>query len=395
MIKTIEGIPLQHQVVLLRCDFNVPMDGQKVRDNSRIIAHKATVQALLAGGAKVVLLSHMGRPKGKEEDKSLEMLLGALRHAYDVKIVWLGNALDSSTKIKIHSLQKGEVGLLENLRFYEGEEKGNKSFAGELANLGDIFVNDAFSVCHRAHASVSGIAEFLPSYGGLSLAKEVAALSGILDGEGKTMAVVGGSKVSTKLEVLEGLLLKVDVLAVVGAMAHTFLLQRGCNLGLSLVEPDLSAAAAQIESKAKALGVEWIVASDVVLENRNGETRMGAVESIKDDERALDVGEQTLNVLRAKAKGVEKVIWNGPLGFFEDPRFIDGTKQFAEIFSSVTARGGLTLAGGGDTLAAMKLCGIDYQNHEKVSYASTAGGAFLEWLEGKELPGIKVLKGRK
>ena len=395
-MRDLRGLELEGVRVLLRCDFNVPLDGGgNVSDSSRIEAHVATIKGLCDRGARVMILSHLGRPKGFDERFSLRVLLSELERFLGRDVRWLGDVMSHEARLACESLGRGEVGIFENVRFHVEEESGDEIFARSIADLGDIFVGDAFSVSHRGHASVSVIGRYLPSYAGDLMFREVETLRLALGGgRGKTLAVVGGSKVSTKLEVLEGLLERVDSLAIMGAMAHTFLEMKGYRLGMSLVEGSLVEEARGIEEKARSLGVCLLLPRDVVVEGSGGMVFERSVSEIGDDESALDVGRGTLEELEEKISGVDKILWNGPLGYFEDERFLNGTRVFIEHMMRAGSRGCLTVMGGGDTIAALTKVGIDIKNYggvEGLSYISLAGGAFLEWLEGRDLPGVSIL----
>ncbi len=373
----------------MRCDFNVPMEGGTVRDRSRIEAHVPTLLRLKEAGCRVMILSHLGRPKGYDETLSLRIVLGDVESLLGCPVRWLGDVREGLGE----GLGEGEVGLFENVRFHEGETRGDDDWARAISLCGDLFVGDAFSVAHRGHSSVSGVAKYLPSVGGDLLSRELAALEGVL-GEGRegTVAVVGGSKISTKLPLLEGLLEKVETLVLGGAMAHTFLLMRGCGLGKSLVEEGMMDDARGIEEKARSLGVDLVLPEDVVVEGPLG-VRVCAVGEIGENERALDVGPLTLERLGRSMEIADRIVWNGPLGLFEDERFCGGTMGFVALLERATRRGCVTVGGGGDTVAALKVCGVSLDGGDTLGYVSLAGGAFLEYLEGRRLPGVEVLRG--
>ena len=380
--------------VLVRVDINVPMDGEKVTDTTRIERIKPTVKELLSKNAKVILMAHYGRPKGAPVD---EMSLGRIvTTVSDVLGDPVTFAKDDGSKLAkdyVDDMQDGDILLLENTRFYEGEEKNSPEFAAELASLGDIYVNDAFSAAHRAHASTEGIACLLPSYAGRTMQAELEALEkGLGNPKHPVIAIVGGAKVSTKLDLLGNLVEKVDYLVIGGGMANTFLAALGLGVGKSLCEHDLASTAMDIINKAQRENCEIILPVDVVVaaEFAAGAPSITvAVDAVPADRMILDVGMKTVALIGQRIAGAKTLVWNGPLGAFEIEPFDRATVLAAQAAARATNIDKLvSVAGGGDTVAALNHAGVA----KDFSYVSTAGGAFLEWMEGKELPGVTALQ---
>lgn len=382
---------LSGKVALVRVDFNVPMSNGVVADDTRIRAAIPTIQALLAKGAKVVLMSHFGRPKGEVNPKmSLRPLVGPLEHALGEAVTFGGDTIGDPARKAVAGDTR--VVLLENLRFHQGEEANDPAFAKALASLGDLYVNDAFSAAHRAHASTEGIAHILPSYAGETMAMELDALENALGSpQHPVVAIVGGAKVSSKLDVLTNLVQKVDHLIIGGGMANTFLFAKGIAIGASLAERDLADTAREILVRADTHGCTIHLPTDGVATKEfaeNAPHRITAVTDIHDDEMILDVGPQTVDALNAVLGQAKTLVWNGPMGAFEMKPFDRATVALAVEAAKLTRAGSLlSVAGGGDTVSALSLAGVvgDF------SHVSTAGGAFLEWMEGKVLPGIAAL----
>jgi phosphoglycerate kinase len=392
--RTLDGVDVRGKRVLVRVDFNVPMQDGEVTDDTRIERAAATLEELVGKGAKVVVLSHFGRPKGKAESSmSLAPIVRPISRALGgVDVRFAPDCVGDLAHAVVDALPDGGVALLENLRFHAGEEKGDPAFADRLASLGDLYVNDAFSVSHRAHASVTGLAERLPSYAGRLMQAELEALEAALGGAQRpTAAVIGGAKVSSKLDVLGHVLDRVDVLIIGGGMANTFLNAQGTNVGKSLCEHDLAATAREILAKAEAKNVAIVLPEDVVVATEfkaGARTRTVPADGVHADEMILDVGPVTVETIGNRIAGCKTLLWNGPMGAFEIEPFDKGTNRVAQAAARLTQEGKLTtVAGGGDTVAALAHAGV----LEQFSYVSTAGGAFLEWLEGKELPGVAVL----
>lgn len=386
--------PLKGKRVLVRVDLNVPMAHGKVLDKTRITRLKSTLEYLYKKDARVIVLSHFGRPKdGYDLSLSLAPIADALSESLDGKPVKFAvDCIGKSATDAVNAMQDGEVLLLENVRFHAGEEKNDKAFADQLAALGDYYVNDTFSCSHRAHASITGLAERLPAYAGILLHEEVTQLETYLSNPIKPMAaIVGGSKISTKLDLLLNLITRVEKLFIGGGMANTFLLAKGVNMGKSLVEKDLVKTAQDILKKAEAAGCKVILPVDAAIASEFGSKtcRIAPTQDIGKSEMMLDIGPDTLVQFSNELQDIKTAIWNGPLGAFEHPPFDSGSTTFARMLASLTAQGKLTsIAGGGDVNAAIAAAGVGAQ----FTYISTAGGAFLEWLEGKELPGIAALK---
>ncbi|MDG1727007.1 MAG: phosphoglycerate kinase [Emcibacteraceae bacterium] len=384
--------------VLLRADLNVPMktdeDGHReVTDDTRILSVTPTIKALADAGARVLVLSHFGRPKGERNpDMSLEPLGQPLANATGLPVSYIDDCIGDEVLDVIDAMEDGSVLLLENVRFYQAETDNGADFAAELSKNADFFVNDAFSCCHRAHASTVGIAEILPSAAGLALEKELIALEGALGNPVHPVAaLVGGAKVSTKLDVLTNLVAKVDHLIIGGGMANTFLAAQGIDVGASLCEHGLADTANSILKNAKKAGCKIHLPDDVVVAKEfaaNAENRTTTSDDVASDEMILDVGAATAAKVAEALNDCNTLIWNGPMGAFEIEPFDVATVTVAKAAGALTEDGTLvSLAGGGDTVAALNHAGVA----EQFSHISTAGGAFLEWMEGKELPGVKVL----
>lgn len=396
---TLEDINTTNKTVLVRTDLNVPMSGGRVMDNTRIVKLIPTLEYLLKKKCRIILLSHFGRPGGKfVPSLSLAPLVDALSQALGGREIKFGvDCVGSAAKEVVSQLKTGEIVLLENLRFHAEEEKGDKRFARELASVGDVFINDAFSASHRAHASITGIAEFLPVAAGRLMQQELTALDTMFAHAKRPLtAIIGGAKVSTKLELLENLIGKVDTLIIGGAMANTFLAAQGIDIGKSLYESKLKATAKRIIDKAKKKGCALILPCDVVVGEmlETGKpTLMVDSAKIPSGMMALDVGNDTIrDIAQCLGRNTQTVIWNGPLGAFETRPFDVSTMMIAREIAALTRQGKIkSIAGGGDTIAALSAAGLE----QSFSYISTGGGAFLEWLEGKTLPGVAVLYGKK
>jgi phosphoglycerate kinase len=390
---TLEDADVKGKRVLVRVDFNVPMHDGAVADVSRIERNAPTITEIADKGGRVVLLSHYGRPKGRDPKESLKPVAAAVAAIIGRPIGFADDCVGEVAERAVAALKPGDILCLENTRFHPGEETNDIDFAKRLARLGDIFVDDAFSVAHRAHASVEAIAHLLPAYAGRAMQEELEALDMALHAPARPVAaIVGGAKISTKLDLLGNLMTHVDTLIIGGAMANTFLLALGKPVGKSLVEPDLVATALDILAKAKAGGRSIVLPVDVVVAPKLASgvaTRVVAADDVGATDMILDIGprsvEQAISVL-ARSK---TLVWNGPFGAFEHAPFDAGTVAVAEAAAELTADGRLvSIAGGGDTMAALNLAGVT----ARFTYVSTAGGAFLEWLEGKTLPGVEVLK---
>lgn len=394
MLPTLDTLSLSGKTVLLRLDLNVPMQAGRVTDDTRIRRALPTLQHLISAHAKVVILSHFGRPKGKVDlSQSLAPLVDVLSDAlWDRPVRFAPDCVGSTARLAVENAQAGDIILMENLRFHPEEEAGDAAFAAQLASLGDVFVNDAFSCCHRPHASIVGINAHLPSAAGLLLQQEVEALSRVLEKPNRPLlAVVGGSKVSTKLELLGNLVARVDKLVVGGAMANTFLFAQGYDIGQSLCEPEMKDTALAIIKAAKEKGCELLLPTDVVVASRfarHAASSVVALDAVPHNAMILDVGPQTIVSLAGHLQQSKTVVWNGPVGAFEVSPFDASTITLARLVAGFSRAGKLhSVAGGGDTVAALSHAGLA----DEFSYLSTAGGAFLEWLEGKELPGVAAL----
>jgi phosphoglycerate kinase len=393
--KTLDDIDLAGKAVLVRVDINVPVEDGRVTDATRIERIVPTVKDILAKGGKPILLAHFDRPKGKVvPEMSLRQIVPALEAALGQPIRFADDCVGIEAKRAAADLGEGEVLLMENTRFHAEEEKNDPAFAAALAALGEVYVNDAFSAAHRAHASTEGIARLLPSAAGRLMEAELKALEAALGTPHRpVVAVVGGAKVSTKLDLLGNLVEKVDHLVIGGGMANTFLVAKGVEVGTSLAERDMAATALEILSRADAAGCTVHLPVDVVVaaEFRAGaEARTVPVGACPPDRMILDAGPETVAAIAAVFEACRTLIWNGPLGAFEIPPFDRATMAAALKAAELTREGRLvSVAGGGDTVAALNAAGVagDF------TYVSTAGGAFLEWMEGKDLPGVKALEG--
>ena len=385
---------LNGQIVAVRVDYNVPMDGDgTIRDDVRMRRTIPGLKALLAAGAKLVLMSHFGRPKGEiVPSMSLSPLVAPLADMLGEEVAFLPDLLSAEQVYQVRQPDGPRVFLLENLRFHPGEEANDAGFATVLARLADCYVNDAFSCSHRAHASIAAITEMLPAYAGATLAAELDALSQALEAPKRPVAaVVGGAKISTKLGVLRHLIQKVDVLILGGGMANTFLAAQEIDMAASLVEPDMISTAAEIMREAAAAQCRIILPTDGLAAT---EFKAGAANRVVENgkldagEMVLDIGPASVDAAMAALRECQTVVWNGPMGAFEVPPFDQATNKLAQEAARLTTSGQLvSVAGGGDTLAALHAAGVDAD----FSYLSLAGGAFLEWLEGKSLPGIAAL----
>lgn len=392
--NTIDDLDVNGKTVLVRADLNVPMQDGKVSDTTRIDRLAPTLTELAKKGAKVVVLSHFGRPKnGPDAKNSLRNVLDALSAAVGQTVAFGEDCVGDKAKAAIDGVQPGAIVLLENTRFHAEEEKNDPAFAKQIAALGDLYVNDAFSAAHRAHASTEGVAQYLPAAAGRLMQAELEALTKALEKpERPVAAVVGGAKISTKLDLLGNLVKKVDMLALGGGMANTFLFAQGVDVGASLCEKDMADQARAIMETAKAANCELLLPKDFIVAKEfkaGAANRAVPADGIGADEMALDVGPKTVEFLGLKLQGAKTVVWNGPLGAFEIQPFDAGTNAVAGLVAERTSEGGLlSVAGGGDTVSALAHAGVD----EKFTYISAAGGAFLEWLEGKDLPGVAALK---
>jgi phosphoglycerate kinase len=391
--RTLDDLAVKGKRVLVRADLNVPVADGKVTDATRIERQAPTIRELAEKGAKVILLSHFDRPKGKVvPSMSLKILVEPLSKAVGRKVAFADDCIGPKAEAAVAALKDGEVLLLENTRFHKGEEENDPAMAKQLAALGDIFVNDAFSAAHRAHASTEGVARLLPNAAGRSMQAELTHLQKALGNpERPLMAVVGGAKVSTKIALLENLVTRVETLVIGGAMANTFLAAEGTNIGKSLYEPDHLETARKVVHMANEAGAVILLPTDVVVAK---EFKQGAAHrtvpaaQIGADEMVLDVGPDSIKAFANRLLTTRTLVWNGPFGAFETAPFDKGTVAAAQKVAELTREGKLlSVAGGGDTVAALAHAGVE----DDFTYVSTAGGAFLEWLEGKTLPGVEAL----
>ncbi len=393
-IKLIDDLDLQGRTVLVRCDLNVPVQDGKVTDTNRIDRLLPTLKELGDKGAKVVMMSHFGRPKGAPSPEfSLNQVLPALTRLLGRHIAFAEDCIGPAAEKAIAELADGAYLLLENVRFHAGEERNDPEFAKALAALGDVYINDAFATAHRAHASTEALAHLLPAAAGRLMQAEIEALSRALEQpERPVAALVGGAKISSKLDLLGNLVEKVDRLVLGGGMANTFLYADGVDVGASLCERDMAEQARAIRVKAEDARCQILLPVDGVVADElkpNVPTQIAAIRSVPADGMILDIGPQTIDLLTRRLRECNTIVWNGPLGAFEVAPFDQGTTALARFVANLTDEGEvLSVAGGGDTVSALAHAGV----MERFSYISTAGGAFLEWLEGKTLPGVAALK---
>ena len=391
--KTLDDMDLDGKRVLTRVDINVPVENGTVTDTTRIERIAATIQTILDKGGKPVLLAHFGRPKGeRRDDMSLQPLIPALEAVLGVEVVFAADCIGPAAQAVIDGLGENQVALLENTRFHAGEEKNDPALAQAMAELGDVYCNDAFSAAHRAHASTTGLAHLLPACAGRLMQAELEALESALGTpERPVVAVVGGAKVSTKLDLLGNLVEKVDILVIGGGMANTFLAAQGVDVGKSLCEHDMAETARAIAAKAAETGCEVLLPRDVVVAREfkaGAESEVVRAEDCPADAMILDAGPDSVAHVAQAFDRAKTLIWNGPLGAFEIEPFDTATNAAAKHAAELTEQGKLvSVAGGGDTVAALNKAGVA----SDFSYISTAGGAFLEWMEGKELPGVAAL----
>jgi phosphoglycerate kinase len=379
--------------VLVRADLNVPMEDGKVTDVTRIERLAPTIVEIADKGGKVILLSHFGRPKGRDPRQSLKPVAGAAAKVLNRPVAFAGDCIGEAAERATAAMKPGDILCLENTRFHSQEEKNDRTFAAQLAALGDLYVNDAFSAAHRAHASTEGLAHLLPAYAGRAMQAEIEALEKALTAPERPLAaIVGGAKVSTKLDLLGNLVGKVDALIIGGGMANTFLAAQGVKIGKSLAEHDLAGTAREIMAKAKIQGCEIVLPVDAVVAQKFealAPSRVVALDAVGADDMILDIGPRSVEHVVSVLARTKTLVWNGPFGAFEMEPFDTGTIEVAEAAAELTAAGKLvSVAGGGDTVAALNAAGVS----DRFTYISTAGGAFLEWLEGKTLPGVEALR---
>jgi len=391
--RTLDQVDVKGKRVLVRVDLNVPMTHGDVSDTTRITASAKTINEIADKGGKVILLSHFGRPKGRDPKDSLKRVAVAAARIIGRPVAFADDCVGEAAESAVNAMREGDILCLENTRFHAGEERNDPGFVAKLARLGDIWVNDAFSVAHRAHASSEGLGRVLPAVAGRSMQAELEALGKALEHPQRPLAaIVGGAKVSTKLDLLGNLLEKVDALIIGGAMANTFLAALGKKVGKSLVESDLVLTAREIMDKAKQAKREIVLPVDAVVAQKfeaHAPSRVVDVDQVGETDMILDIGPRSVEHVVSVLARVKTVVWNGPFGAFEHEPFDNGTVEIAEAAAELTETGRIvSVAGGGDTVAALNVAGVT----DRFTYVSTAGGAFLEWLEGKALPGVEALR---
>lgn len=388
--KTVRDIDVKGKKVLVRCDFNVPMDeNQKITDNVRIVAALPTIKYLLENDCAIILCSHLGRPKGEfKAEYSLNPVAEELRKLLGKEVIMAKDVIGEDAKEKAKNLQKGQIMLLENVRFHKEETDNDSDFAKELANMAEIYVNDAFGAAHRAHASTAGVAEFLPAVSGFLIEKELKFLgNAISNPERPFVAILGGAKVSDKIGVIDNLLEKVDTLIIGGGMAYTFFKAQGYEVGNSICELDKLDLAKNLMQKAEEKGVKLMLPIDTKIGKEyepDTESKTVKCSEIPENWEGFDIGEETIKLFIKELKNAKTVVWNGPLGLFEFDQFAIGTNEIAKALANIDCT---TIIGGGDSAAAVKKVGLE----DKMTHISTGGGASLEFLEGKKLPGIECL----
>ena len=393
-MKTTEDFNFKDKKTIIRVDFNVPLNVEfEVTDDSRIVAAKPTIIKVLEDGGSAILMSHLGRPKGKEDKFSLRHIVKKVTEVIGVSVKFVNDCVGEEAEEAVKNLKNGEILLLENLRFHEEEKSGNEAFAKKLSTYADVYINDAFGTAHRAHASTTVIAQFFEDkIVGKLLQKEIESLDKVLHSKEKPVtAVIGGAKVSSKITVIENILPRVDHLIIGGGMSFTFIKAKGGKIGNSLVEDDKQELALEILKKAEAQNVQVHLPVDVISVkefDNNAEQITEPIDQITDDRMGLDAGPKSQRIFAEVIKGSKIILWNGPLGVFEMENFAKGTIALGEAIGEATKNGAFSLVGGGDSVAAAKQFGLA----EQMSYVSTGGGAMLEMLEGKSLPGIKALQ---
>ena len=393
-MKTLNDINFKNKKALIRVDFNVPLDDNfNITDASRIVAAKPTITKILEDGGSCILMSHLGRPKGVQDEFSLKHILNKVEETFRVKTIFVSDCIGEEAQNAAANLEPGQILLLENLRFHKEEESGDKDFAEKLSKLGDVFVNDAFGTAHRAHASTAVIAQFFPEkkYFGYLMEQEIKSIKKVMeDGEKPVLAILGGAKVSSKITIIENILDKVDHLIIGGGMTFTFVKAQGGSIGDSICEDDKMELALEILKKAKAKNVKVHLPVDVVAADafsNDANTQIVNVAHIPDGWQGLDAGPQSIKDFHDVVQLCKTILWNGPLGVFEMENFAKGTIELGNSIAEATKKGAFSLVGGGDSVAAVKEFGFE----NKVSYVSTGGGAMLESLEGKLLPGIAAI----
>ena len=394
--QSLKNTDVKNKFVLVRGDLNIPTEGTTITDTTRIDRLKPTIDFLVKNGAKTIVLSHFGRPKGVTPEFSQKFMLPALKQSWGVDVAFAEDCIGPKAEEAKNKLQAGQVLLLENVRFHPEEEKNDAGFAKDLAKLGDLYVSDAFSAAHRAHASTAGIADYLPTVAGFLMEEELNALNAALGNPERPLAaIVGGSKISTKLDLLNNLVTKADYLILGGGMATTFAYAKGFEVGKSLCERDMKDQALAIMEKAKASKCEIILPLDRIVVKEFGKGvpfEVAKAEAIPAEMEGVDIGPASVENAKAKLAQCKTVIWNGPMGVFEVKPFDNGTNGIAAAVAELTSAGKIiSVAGGGDTVSALENAGVI----DKLTYVSSAGGAFLEWMEGKTLPGVAALMSAK
>lgn len=390
-LSDLQAHELQGKKVLVRADFNVPLEDGRITDDTRIRATLPTIRYLTEHGAKVLLTSHLGRPKGHTPNLTLQPVARRLTELLGKNVQMAPDSVGPDVQKMASSLQPGDVMLLENIRFYPEEEKNDPEFAKKLASEADLYVNDAFGTAHRAHASTAGVASYLPAVAGFLLNKEISVMGKALSNPDRPfVAIIGGSKVSSKIGVLENLIGKVDTLIIGGGMIFTFLKAQGFEIGKSLVEPDKIELARDLMNKAAKsntqilLPVDVVVATDIKAEKATGTVD---ADKLPADQIGVDIGPSSIEAIKQALSSAKTVVWNGPMGVFENPAFAEGTRSVAQFAADITAKGATTIVGGGDSVAAVEQMGLA----DRFTHVSTGGGASLEFLEGLELPGVSAL----
>ena len=391
-MKTIENINFKGERVIIRVDYNVPFDGDRITDKTRIESSKETIDLILNNGGSVILLTHIGRPKGFEKKFSCKLIIKEVSETLGREVLFCDSTIGKEAEKKTKMLKPGEIILMENVRFHTEETEGEIDFAKKLSRLGSVFVNDAFGAAHRAHASTSIIAQFFSKkYFGKLLEKEVTSIRKVINnGKKPVLAIIGGAKISTKITIIESLMNCVTDILIGGGMAYTFIKAQGGSIGESICEKDFCDYSIQLLEKAKARNVKIHLPKDVIIANRfdnNAVRKISKIDKIPAGWQGLDIGPDSIEALKPIVKKSKTILWNGPLGVFEFDNFSNGTVELGIMISEATKKGSFSLVGGGDSVLAVKKFGFS----NKMSYVSTGGGAMLESLEGKELPGIKAL----
>ena len=386
-----QNLILKGKKVLLRVDLNVPMKNGAITETSRIEKILPTIKLLIEKEAKIIILSHIGRPKGQIVNRmSLEPISKKLSQYLNTEVLFNKNKINENTIFEINKISNGSIMMLENIRFHEGEETNNDEFSKKISTLGDIYINDAFSSSHRAHASIEGITKHLPSYFGLQITEEINALKRITSEIKKPITlIIGGSKISTKIKIIKNLIKKFDNIIIVGGMANTMLSHTGYKIGKSIYEHDCGNLIREILENSKSYNCQVNCPMDVVVSKKmDGIGKIKNINNIEEDEMILDIGPKTIDSIKKTINNSNTVLWNGPAGYFENPNFENGTKKILEIITEKTVKNKIfSVAGGGETVAAIN----KFKKSDSFTFVSTAGGAFLEYLEGKTLPGIKAL----